>query len=109
MFRSHWPLICFALTGWVSSASPARAQDVVPGGWSTQVGFQSFPTHGSTGNAGGADFGRSGVAAVFAFGGVAPDASFAPTLPDQAKPQVLQIWIPLPDAVRRGTRKRPRR
>lgn len=110
MPRSQRPLLCLALAWGASCVSRTHAQDVVPGGWSSHVGFHSFPAPRSTGNAGGADFGSPGVAASLGFPGVPPDGSFAPNLSTQARSQVFQGLVPLSDAVRRGTtRKRPRR
>lgn len=109
MFRARWPLVVCALAGCASFASTARAQDLVPGGWSSQVGIQSFRAVGDSGGAGVGEPGRSGVAAASAFTGVPPDWSFAPDLSLRANPQVVHALVPLSDAVRRGVRKRPRR
>jgi len=54
MFGWKTRLMALALVAWFAGASstPAEAQGVVPGGWSSAVGFQSFVGPGVAGTGG---------------------------------------------------------
>jgi hypothetical protein len=90
-------------------ASTSTAQDVVPGGWAPQVGFQTF---GGPGHAGGFVFVGSGgptVAPLAPFVGF-DDPQAGPMAPwYRPRPQSVNALVPLADAVRRSGRRRPGR
>lgn len=112
MFGSRSVLAGFTLGCLAGFASIARADEDVPGGWSPQVGFQSFQSPGydtgfRTGNDGVPGLGRDAR-----FGGVSlfpAGQSFPNAYQTAAQPQTVNGLVPFSDVVRRQGRKRNRR
>jgi hypothetical protein len=101
-------LVSLALVVLMGVVSTANAQDAVPGGWSSQVGFQAFSSPGYGGGVGLFGFGASEMGM-----GVTPlpgDVTAFQNMPAfQVQPQVANGLLPLTNTIRRQSRKRSRR
>jgi hypothetical protein len=88
------------------STKDATAQDVVPGGWSAKIGFQSFGS--PTGFVPGFPYFSFGATSAGSLGSpVVQSAGSFPTPPGfNLQPQTVNSLVPLANAVRRTTRKR---
>src|SRR5262245_49579125 len=100
MLGARWVLSGLAVVGVAAGSTAARAQDVVPGGWSTRVGFQAFggPAAGMPVNVGFLNGSGFGALPSGPFGGQG-----------QVRPQVVNGLVPLAGALRTHGRRRPRR
>src|SRR5262245_15438590 len=112
MLGSRWVQAGLATVVVAVGSTGVRAQDVVPGGWSAQVGFQSF---GGPELSGGAGDMAAGMRANVGFLNVNGFGVLPPLPPGpfgrqgQVQPQVVNGLVPLADAVRKHSRRRPRR
>jgi hypothetical protein len=100
-------LLGFVLLG--GFAATARAEEMVPGGWSSQIGFQTFGGSGF-----GGFYGTPGLIpypSVMSFGGVPMSRNVNGPTPlwFQGQPQTTNALVPLADTIRRSSRRRPSR
>ena len=93
----------------IGLASDAKGQDVVPGGWMSDVGFQSFSAPIASGGFAAFSYGNP-VLAPMMFGGGGAPGGMTPSGFHQSGPAGVTIGlIPLTNAVKRHTRRRTTR
>jgi hypothetical protein len=101
-------LVSLALIAMMGVVSTANAQEAVPGGWSSRVGFQAFSSPGYGGGVGFFGFGTSPMG--MSLTSLPGEATAFPNMPAfQAQPQVANGLLPLTNTIRRQSRKRSRR
>ena len=104
-----------SLIGLAVFAPQARAQNVVPGGWASEVGVQSFHAPGETPAFPGlSGYGVSSTPAVLAhpsgiIGGAAWYGASPAVAGMNSRPQTFNALGPLGETIRKSSRKRTRR
>jgi hypothetical protein len=110
MTGMRWGYAAIVAIAALAASTSARGQNVVPGGWSSEIGVQAFESPGEQSWAGPnlsqvrpgellpplAMFGGAGAGTTLSFG------------PWAHRPQVVNGLLPLADTVKKSGRKRSR-
>ena len=97
---------CWVLSVLTGLGSTAKGQEVVPGGWVSEVGFQTFSAPNVTGGFGVFSYGNQFFAPILFGGGGVSVGTMPPSFVTSGTGGVANGLIPLTNAVKRHTRKR---